>query len=751
MDIQELKNKISTLVLEVSNADNIVRQKKAEFESKTNQVKDIQDEDKRIEYSPQQIHAVLNNPNDFPPKKVAEMLQNKCFTLDELERNGLNPNQAQKMRLAQTSGNEDKYYRLCCKDDVNYGTLKYFVDNYPNSSHLMEIREKMNAREIEIRTFNRLQEELDADTYDGKIQRIVTAINDNPFSDYVDALNAMKNLYEKQKDLDSYRNQLDDAEKADEEKRRKEAEAAEIAAAEAKRQAELADDNAWKNVLSILNSDSDVQIKKFHLEQYANNHQFTKYQSEVPAKRQELEEEAQCMPQIQAILNDPNSDVVDFMRLIKRYPSKKRYLCDFMLRDMRVNPSRYDREEMIWLLNGKHDRTDDIDPVFSTQELVSAHVMPLDFVNHILTHQTDEADKDPSEGNLVAETNFKSAENNTDVYFWGVPGSGKTTVLAGLLKVAKFEKMRFRLLAHGDHVGYNYASILRNYLERNLFPQRTKTEYVIQQPLANDNSILDGNPWNNNDDISNPFADSSVVAGSDVQQKEKQRIDKFIQIIDAVLEEEDEKGGESSHKLSIIEMPGERTLEFAAVHPTMRDMELIDELLGEGTRELFMNDNRKVFFFVIDPNPSKTYQMPLHGGQSSVSQAEALEALIEFLRGVPGLLEKVDSTHIILTKSDMLRNPGSIECIREDVIKKGYEGVINDIKKMCNPSKGNVNAQCDYIPYLFTFSLGKVYPGHMIQYRKDDAEKILGVIAANTYSVRTSMSKWDSLVEWMNK
>ena len=102
-------------------------------------------------------------------------------------------------------------------------------------------------------------------------------------------------------------------------------------------------------------------------------------------------------------------------------------------------------------------------------------------------------------------------------------------------------------------------------------------------------------------------------------------------------------------------------------------------------------------------------------------------------------------------KSDMLSNPGSIDCITDEVINKGYEGLVADLNDLCSQSKGNVNAQCGHRVHLFTFSLGKVYPGHMIRYNKEDSVKILKVIAANTYSVRSKPTKWESIVEWMNK
>lgn len=256
-------------------------------------------------------------------------------------------------------------------------------------------------------------------------------------------------------------------------------------------------------------------------------------------------------------------------------------------------------------------------------------------------------------------------------------------------------------------------------------------------------------------EATNPFADPfgsmcvDTEAPADVDLVGTVVSDKFIQIIDGVIQENPGRDNQEDHKISIIEMPGERTLDFAAAD--IHDLDAAKKLLGEGTLELFMNDNRKVFFIVIDPKPQKTYEVRLNGDIAYLTQAQALEAVLELIGLMPDLLQKIDSMHIILTKSDLLSNPGSEEVIERDVLRKGYEGLVADIISLCSPARGNINAQCDHMPHLFTFSLGKIYPGHMIKYQKDDAEKILRVITANTYSTRRNPTKWSSFIDWMNK
>ena len=554
-----------------------------------------------------------------------------------------------------------------------------------------EEERKRKEQEREAEEYEKLMDEVrTCATFSEKIAAINAFMNDHPFTIYKEAIEELKEQLEESADI---------ARKA-------------------------ADERAWQNVLSVLASPADSNFKKQKLNEYSQN--YTLHREEVPQKLKEVEEESKVMPTINSILGNPDSDVIDFIRLISKYPSKKKLICDFMLKDMGENPARYDRVEMNWLLKGKNDVVDQIAPVFTPDEIVNSGVLPWKVINHIMNHPRDEDDRNPAESSIRPETNFDSALNNTDVYFFGVPGSGKSTVLAGLLNVKIYGNLRLGVLTHGGHSGYNYATVLMRYLQDNLFPQSTKTRFSTGRTNA----------------LVNPFTDEN----DEMTDAEDENVgDKFIQIIDAELinDETNEK-----HRLSIIEMPGERTLDFAAAN--VKDIEEMDRLLGKGTRQLFMNDNRKVFFFVIDPNPKRNYILPLNGQQVSVTQEGALDALVQFVRNVPGLLSKVDAVHIILSKSDTLKDSNNFSNIQEEVLND-YAGFIRGARQLCDPALGNVNAQCGRSPHLFTFSLGKIYPGNMNEYKKDDAAKLLEVIAANTWSTSSMPSKWESWVEFMNK
>lgn len=678
------------------------------------------------EFSNDQIQAALNNPNDFPPQIISAMLLAHCFTLENLERHGLDKQQSARLRISLLAHEEDEAYQKCQAPNATYEDFQYFTQTYPNSTHYAEIKKKLDTLEIDKNKFDFLEQEVLGDTLDyaQKLNRIKEFEEKNPFSSFISKIPNLKTEIE-----EAERKRVEEA------KAQAELEAKETAEREAAFERRKEDEKEWQRILSILSNPAYIdrtEEKVRLLDDYAQR--YTLHVDEVPSKKKEIEADRKAMPRIHSILSDPESKVIDFLKLLQAYPQKKDSIKAFMLEDMKDHPNRYGREAMNWLLMGRFDDVYHIAPVFTEEEILQNRIVKREFLQHILTHPKDADDQDPLEGTLRPEINFKSHKNCTDVYFFGVPGSGKSTVLAGLFKVSKCGNLRFKTLPHGGHLGYTYANILTNYLENNLFPQRTKVKFIGGQELVS--AIQDeDNPFDSQEETSNSGEQSS---------------DKFIQIVDAELIEKDLKTNLiESHRLSIIEMPGERTLDFAVAD--VKNPEEMDGLLGQGTRQLFMNDNRKVFFIVIDPKPERTYQVKAEGGTSFITQRKALEDLVTFFADVPGLLEKVDAIHIILTKSDMLQNADDIDCIEKEVINKGYDGLIEDIQGLCDPSRGNINKQCNRAVHLFTFSLGKVYPGHMIEYQDYDAKKILQVIAANTYSTRTTPSKWDSIVDWMNK
>ena len=282
--------------------------------------------------------------------------------------------------------------------------------------------------------------------------------------------------------------------------------------------------------------------------------------------------------------------------------------------------------------------------------------------------------------------NPTSEDGNTDVYFFGVSGSGKTCVLAGLMSLTG--QLGFRFDPKGPGGGGNYAMELRNYARTSMLPPPTDQSY--------------------------------------------------IQVIDAQIN--DENG--NLHKIALIEMSGEKTAQFAA----MDTQENFDDL-GPGASGLMNNNNPKVIFFVIDPTNEKNVELG-QGSQQWVMQSDVLGCVSSLLSKYKGFMKKVVAIHVILTKSDTLGDYVDQNLITEKLNGQGYQAVLSDIKSICE--QYDINKQTGFKVGLYPFCVGKFMPGDVYTFDETDSLKILRVIQKNTVIKRNTDGPLDVLIRWFN-
>lgn len=281
--------------------------------------------------------------------------------------------------------------------------------------------------------------------------------------------------------------------------------------------------------------------------------------------------------------------------------------------------------------------------------------------------------------------NPHSEDGNVDIYFFGVSGSGKTCVLSGLMSLAG--QLGFTFDPKGPGGGGNYAMDLQNYARTSMLPPGTDQNY--------------------------------------------------IQVIDAEID--DEEG--HLHKISLIEMSGEKTANFAAINnPT--DL----EDLGTGASGLLSNNNNKVIFFVIDPTNEKSVR--IGDSEQWIQQNNVLHCIISLLSKNAALMKKVIAIHIIMTKSDTLGDFVSKESIQNRLTEQGYSVVLNSLIKLCH--KYDINKQTNFEVGLFPFCVGKFMPGEVYTFDETDSLKIMRVIQKNTPSIRSKNGFLDGLREWFN-
>lgn len=732
------------------------------------------------------------NPNIYPEKQLADMIEAGRFTLDYLQQTSqeisvpLNALKANKVKAildhrkeklgegtdwekASTDNSIESYTQFLqrhptsahkaeaeaqlhslreqkIKDDYQRVTsigatkaeMQQFVDNYPDTKEGQEIQEKIWSLCVTIADYEDFGQRNPNSPHCSDIQAIVQKLRLMQQTQDENAWNEAKASGSMQK-IREYVQQYS------------------IHRTEAYMLIDNFDDRAWMQI----KDSGEIADFESYLDEYSKDGRLPRHKQEAENKKHAIEEEKKNEPliieEINHVLANPYKDVCDYLELCRKYPSKKKEIKEWMLNDMKLTPGRYQRDEMYQLMfkDGEYLT----EPLFSPQEIISSGVLSIDRVNWI----KDKPKKEYDDSNevLPKETCFDTEKNNTDIFFFGVPGSGKTSVLAGLLSVVNIGGgYKFKYLSTGCmHVGYNYAVNLVSAVNNHVFPARTRISNLTdsipssegagaQQPAI---GIGIGDGGGDGGGIGIGIGNTAEPKPVEpVKQESNADEDLFIQIIDAKIQ--DEKTG-SENKISIVEMPGERTLRFAAAKSD--DM----KMLGEGTAKLFNNDNDKVVFFIIDPNDKKTNEVNINGSYVKVTQAQALTAVADFLEDMvkKGKLKNLKSVHVIMSKSDLIRlkdDYGTTISMKESIDnimhKSDYQSLVSSLTSICNKAIGDVNIHCGRRPKLFTFTLGRILPGDMFDYDAEDSRKILRVIKANTQGVGAPTA-WDTICSVANK
>lgn len=379
---------------------------------------------------------------------------------------------------------------------------------------------------------------------------------------------------------------------------------------------------------------------------------------------------------------NPNSGITLEMLRKVGYPriNQLEELCrEHLLEDIKNTPSNYSREKMYEIISNN---------ILSRDELVDNYNILTDRAYyHIMRypHLEDEQRELP-----ISHIEKPCSEpGNIDVYFFGVSGSGKTCLLAGLLSLSG--QLGFQVDPRGPGGGGPYAIELRNYVRTSMLPPRT---------------------------------DQS-----------------FIQVIDAQVNDR----GLNLTKISFIEMSGIKIAEFAVM-----DNPLHLEDLGPGAADLLINDNKKILFFVIDPTNEKNVKTN-EGNILYIKQSDVIVKVLNLLSKHKSLMEMVEAIHIIITKSDTLGECFDGNTIRELLIAQGYMAPLSRIKRICETY--NINNSIGFHAGIYPFSIGKFLPGDVYTFDEMDSLKILRStpVQSCVYGPPFPNSFFSKLAQWFNK
>lgn len=385
------------------------------------------------------------------------------------------------------------------------------------------------------------------------------------------------------------------------------------------------------------------------------------------------------------IKNNPNSPFLDQAKFLQIKLKQDE------IQKMKTAPNAYEVGTLLRFIN---------EGVFTKSELINQDVLTNGVFDTI--NDPDIMDSLPDIQQAIDNSVPECKAGYTDVYFFGIPSTGKTCILMGL---SRAESLHINL-AHG---GGDYADALQQFIDAGLTVPQTKMG--------------------------------------------------FAATLEATI---DEERSNSQHKINLIEMAGE---DFAKKIAGNQEHIFDFESMGTGVTELLSNNNKKVFFLIIDPTTNvinyKRREItgydeetgdPIYGlMQIRCNQQNLIAKLVDLFAysGNAEIMKKVDSIHIIVTKADLL---GADTIKRDEEALKIFNtkygnNILTPLIRLCK--EYNINVHTKFRPKLYTFSLGKFYVGGVYEYDSTDSDKLVKAIKNSTGSIKEK-TLWDKIKEKVN-
>lgn len=287
----------------------------------------------------------------------------------------------------------------------------------------------------------------------------------------------------------------------------------------------------------------------------------------------------------------------------------------------------------------------------------------------------------------------------TDVYFLGIPSTGKTCILMGFVNAVG------HLVWDPNRFGGEYGLALQALCDQHITPGSTAGDFA------------------------------TLITGKVYDKK-----------LEGVV-----------HPINLIEMAGET---FATKVATNPDGEISIADFGDGIPQMLANPNEKLFFIVIDPTSDVAMirQEKEVGGrkeqvETPVSQRQTLYRFCQLLAAPENaeIMRKVRGLYIITTKADCL---GPRECREEKaetIVNDRYGDSLFTLQELCHPDHYDLNALTDHEIRIFPFSLGNFYLGDVFDYDRTDCDRILRLISRLAAGETIGKKGWDRVREWLNK
>ena len=336
---------------------------------------------------------------------------------------------------------------------------------------------------------------------------------------------------------------------------------------------------------------------------------------------------------------------------------------------MREELSAYSPDRVFYLLEKG---------IFSEGELLNARLATPESLK-ILRERDEIIESLPDINVEIAKCRKECAEDHTDVFLFGIPSTGKTCILMGL----------------------------------------------IGSPNININTVRAGGPYAC---VLEQFLDAGLTIGQTPKD--------FVATIEASIQD-----GKNRHLLNLVEMAGEDfAFKIADNENGVVSFEDIGagatQLLCNSNKKSFFiivdpTAKRVAFNHLVNETDAegnvRTYLV-----RKNVNQKIILKRLVDLLAQPENkkIMKNVDSISIVISKADLL---GSGQEREEEAYRRFMEqhkNIITPLVELCR--ENGINATTNGQPMLYTFSLGRFYVGGVYQYDATDADKLIEVLKGNT-------------------
>jgi hypothetical protein len=266
----------------------------------------------------------------------------------------------------------------------------------------------------------------------------------------------------------------------------------------------------------------------------------------------------------------------------------------------------------------------------------------LKFIRHLVKGETTESFATPKKLEKINKL-------STEMYFWGIPSSGKSCALGAILSVAGNGRVARSMRKDNDCQGYGYMTRLAALFK-------------------SDGSV------------------GTLPEGTSIYSTYEMGFD---------LEDDDN----AVHPLTCIDLAGElvRCMYKSDADENMSDDEL--DALDTLTRVLIDNrtKNRKIHFFVLEYGADdRKYE--------GLTQSIYLEGALRYIERTRIFENDTDAIYLMISKVDKANAAkGELATILKNYINQKYKGFYNGLKKICKDCEIN-NGNVEIVP----FSLGKV-------------------------------------------